>query len=63
MAIKRSTVFGIIGAVVAFAGAFAIAELAMAGSADPIESGLIALLVVAPLSAAVGFVLGKTLSE
>jgi len=35
----------------------------MAGSADPIEAGLLALLVIAPLSAAVGFVLGKSLTS
>jgi hypothetical protein len=53
---------GIVGAVVGFVATLLILELAGFGNrADPIKSGILALLVLAPLGAIAGLVLGTTL--
>jgi hypothetical protein len=54
---------GVVGAVVGFIAALLILELAGFGNrADPIMSGILALLVIAPLGAIAGLVLGTTLA-
>ena len=54
---------GVVGAVVGFVATLLILELAGFGNrADPIMSGILALLVFAPLGAIAGLVLGTTLA-
>lgn len=54
---------GVVGAVVGFIATLLILELAGFGNrADPIMSGILALLVFAPLGAIAGLVLGTTLA-
>jgi hypothetical protein len=54
---------GVVGAVVGFVATLLILELAGFGNrADPIMSGILALLVIAPLGAITGLVLGTTLA-
>ena len=54
---------GVVGAVVGFVATLLILELAGFGNrADPIMSGILALLVIAPLGAIAGLVLGTTLA-
>lgn len=55
---------GVVGAVVGFIATLLILELAGFGNrADPIMSGILALLVIAPLGAIAGLVLGTTLAR
>ena len=55
---------GVIGAVVGFIATLLILELVGFGNrADPITSGILALLVLAPLGAIAGLVLGTTLAR
>jgi hypothetical protein len=54
---------GVVGAVVGFLATLLILELVGFGNrADPIMSGILALLVIAPLGAIAGLVLGTTLA-
>ena len=54
---------GVVGAVVGFIATLLILELVGFGNrADPIMSGILALLVLAPLGAIAGLVLGTTLA-
>jgi len=54
---------GVVGAVVGFIATMLILELVGFGNrADPIMSGILALLVLAPLGAIAGLVLGTTLA-
>ena len=54
---------GVVGAVVGFIATLLILELVGFGNrADPITSGILALLVLAPLGAIAGLVLGTTLA-
>jgi hypothetical protein len=54
---------GVVGAVVGFVATLLILELVGFGNwADPITSGILALLVLAPLGAIAGLVLGTTLA-
>jgi len=54
---------GVVGAVVGFIATLLILELVSFGNkADPIMSGILALLVIAPLGAIAGLVLGTTLA-
>jgi hypothetical protein len=55
---------GVVGAVVGFIATLLILELVSFGNrADPITSGLLALLVIGPLGAIAGLVLGTTLAR
>ena len=55
---------GVVGAVVGFVATLLILELVGFGNrADPIMSGILALLVIAPLGAIAGLVLGTTLAR
>ena len=55
---------GVVGAVVGFIATLLILELVGFGNrADPIMSGILALLVIAPLGAIAGLVLGTTLAR
>ena len=55
---------GVVGAVVGFIATLLILELVGFGNrADPITSGILALLVLAPLGAIAGLVLGTTLAR
>jgi hypothetical protein len=55
---------GVVGAVVGFVATLLILELVGFGNrADPITSGILALLVVAPLGAIAGLVLGTNLAR
>ena len=55
---------GVVGAVVGFIATLLIPELVGFGNrADPITSGILALLVLAPLGALAGLVLGTTLAR
>ena len=54
---------GVVGAVMGFIATLLILELVGFGNrADPIMSGILALLVLAPLGAIAGLVLGTTLA-
>jgi hypothetical protein len=54
---------GVVGAVVGFVATLLILELTGFGNrADPVTSGILALLVIAPLGAIAGLVLGTTLA-
>src|SRR5829696_6794403 len=54
---------GVVGAVVRFVATLLILELVGFGNrADPIMSGILALLVLAPLGAIAGLLLGTTLA-
>jgi hypothetical protein len=54
---------GVVGAVAGFIATLLVLELVGFGNrADPIMSGLLALLVIAPLGAIAGLVLGTTLA-
>ena len=55
---------GVVGAVVGFIATLLILELVGFGNrADPIMSGILALLVLAPLGAIAGLLLGTTLAR
>ena len=55
---------GVVGAVVGFVATLLMLELVGFGNrADPITSGILALLVIAPLGAIAGLVLGTTLAR
>jgi len=59
---KLPIVLGVIGAVLGFGGTMTVLALAGFGNAaDPIMSGLIVLVVIAPLGALAGLVLGAKL--
>ena len=56
--------FGVVGAVIGFVATLLLLELIGFGNrADPIMSGILALLVLAPLGAIAGLVLGTTLAR
>jgi hypothetical protein len=56
--------FGVVGAVVGFVATLLLLELVGFGNrADPIMSGILALVVIAPLGAIGGLVLGTTLAR
>jgi hypothetical protein len=56
--------FGVVGAVIGFVATLLLLELVGFGNrADPIMSGILALLVLAPLGAIAGLVLGTTLAR
>jgi hypothetical protein len=56
--------FGVVGAVIGFVATLLLLELVGFGNrADPIMSGILALLVLAPLGAIAGLVLGTTLAS
>jgi hypothetical protein len=55
--------FGVVGAVIGFVATLLVLELAGFGNrADPIMSGILALLVLAPLGAIAGLLLSTTLA-
>jgi hypothetical protein len=55
--------FGVVGAVIGFVATLLLLELVGFGNrADPIMSGILALLVIAPLGAIAGLLLGTTLA-